>query len=39
MQETNTKKNAGFFWENPMAQTIYDHKEGLHNYLSNPNLN
>jgi len=29
MQETNTKKSAGFFWENPLAQTIYDHKEGV----------
>jgi len=28
MQETTNKKNAGFFWENPQCQTIYDHKEG-----------
>jgi hypothetical protein len=29
MQETNQKKNAGFFWENPLCQTIYDHNEGI----------
>jgi len=28
MQETSTKKNAGFYWENPLCQTIYDNKEG-----------
>jgi hypothetical protein len=28
MQEANTKKNAGFFWENPLCQKIYDNKEG-----------
>lgn len=28
MQETNTKKSGGFFWENPLCQTIYDNKEG-----------
>lgn len=28
MQEANSKKNGGFFWENPLCQSIYDHKEG-----------
>ena len=28
MQETSAKKNSGFFWENPLCQTIYDNKEG-----------
>ena len=27
-QETGQRKNAGFYWENPQCQTIYDHNEG-----------
>ena len=35
MQEQNAqKKNAGFFWENPSCQSIYDHNEGKIYYLS-----
>jgi len=39
MQETTAKKSAGFHWENPLAQTIYEHKEGavalelIHDFL------
>ena len=30
MQETANRKQGGFFWENPLAQSIYDHSEGIH---------
>jgi hypothetical protein len=33
MQEAANRKPGGFFWENPLAQSIYDNAEGTFPYL------